>query len=237
MTHTLDRDSELISCQNRDDCSYAFRHALLTCLVSRTPAPNPRRGGRSFGRRSLYTLLKLLSTCQSLCSFAPIPRLAHALNIFQNIATATFLEALRLFPVVPTIPKITTSDAFITLHRVDSSNTPVPTQVFLPAGTSIIWDTFGTNYSKAYWKDPYDFQPRRFIDTPEYTWPRPTLTSFSAGRRACLGKAFATIESSLILSSILQRYEVTPPPDRIQEFKLKDGESEMERRQRLYKVS
>lgn len=161
----------------------------------------------------------------------------EALFFSQKITNATFLEALRLFPIVPTIPKVTTSDTTITLHRLDSSNNPVPTQVFVPAGTWIVFDVTGAQYSSLYWEDPTKFNPSRFIDTEDYTWPRHGLVAFSSGRRACLGKAFASVESTLMLAMIVQRYHVAPPPDRVEEFKLRKGESEIERRQRLYQVS
>lgn len=87
-----------------------------------------------------------------------------------------------------------------------------------------------------YWEDPYTFNPSRFLDTPEHKWNRDAFLSFSAGSRACIGKVFALIEATVILSEILLHFEVAFPKELVEEYKLREGETERERRERIYKV-
>lgn len=69
----------------------------------------------------------------------------------QRIATATFYEALRLFPAVATIPKVAVADTSLVVHTLSSkSGEPAkPTQIFVPAGTNVRIDVAGLHYNRA----------------------------------------------------------------------------------------
>jgi cytochrome P450 len=65
-----------------------------------------------------------------------------------------------------------------------------------------------------HWTHPETFDPERFA--PEASEARHQLAwmPFGAGQRQCIGRDFALMEGQLILSKLLQRYELTAVPER-----------------------
>jgi len=89
-----------------------------------------------------------------------------------------------------------------------------------------------------YWgEDAADFRPSRFIDTDDYKWPRDAFLAFSAGSRGCIGKQAAVVEATAFLARIVAKYKIVPPAEKAEEWKRLPGESEVDRRERIYKVS
>jgi cytochrome P450 len=65
----------------------------------------------------------------------------------------------------------------------------------------------------AYWgEDAADFRPERFIDTPDYRWPREAFLAFSVGVRSCIGQRAGQAQSICILAHIVRYYQVSLPP-------------------------
>lgn len=58
------------------------------------------------------------------------------------------------------------------------------------------------------WDDPERFDPDRFLPEREKARPRFAYFPFGGGQRLCIGKAFAMMESVLVVSRMLQRYEI-----------------------------
>ena len=70
--------------------------------------------------------------------------------------------------------------------------------------------TISTHYKKSIYSDPHEFRPQRFIDKQgKIINPEPyTLMNFSAGSRSCVGKQLALTEQKIILTSLINFYEI-----------------------------
>lgn len=64
--------------------------------------------------------------------------------------------------------------------------------------------------------DPLRFDPERFEHEAAKHIPRGAYFPFGTGPRVCIGNSFATMEMTLILAMLLQRYELRPAPDQHQ---------------------
>lgn len=94
-----------------------------------------------------------------------------------------------------------------------------------------------SSFSAHYWgEDVTTFRPSRFIDTDNYRWPRDAFLPFAAGARACIGRQSALVEATAFLARIVAKYKIEVPADKATEWKLRPGESEVDRRERIYKV-
>ena len=65
-----------------------------------------------------------------------------------------------------------------------------------------------------YWESPEGFDPERFATETSASRPRFAYLPWSAGPRMCIGKAFATMEMSLIVAAITQRFQLDLVPTR-----------------------
>ncbi|KAF9803586.1 hypothetical protein IEO21_09638 [Rhodonia placenta] len=113
---------------------------------------------------------------------------------------AVILETLRMYPPVCLIPKTTAEDT--TLHTRNMAGEPIA--IPCPAGTGIGIHVAGIHYNPRYWKDPYTFNPSRFLED----WPRDAFLPFSGGARSCLGRRFSEMEAVAALAYIIARYRV-----------------------------
>jgi cytochrome P450 len=66
---------------------------------------------------------------------------------------------------------------------------------------------------------------------------RDAFLPFSAGVRGCIGRQAAIAEGTAVLARIVSRFRVVPPVREAEKWKLREGESEFDRRERIYKVS
>jgi len=62
------------------------------------------------------------------------------------------------------------------------------------------------------WKDPDAFNPSRFLDAQQKA-PRFAYLPFGAGPRVCVGAQFALAEASIVLATLIQRFEVALADD------------------------
>ncbi|XP_037576234.1 cytochrome P450 2C15-like isoform X2 [Dermacentor silvarum] len=89
--------------------------------------------------------------------------------------------------------------------------------VFIPKDTVIVFNMWAVHNDTSYWKDPYCFNPCRFLnkDGSIVSQKPPHWMPFSVGRRSCPGEVFATLEIFLLLTLVLQKFRVlleTPLP-------------------------
>ncbi|MEZ4449094.1 MAG: cytochrome P450 [Nannocystaceae bacterium] len=117
-----------------------------------------------------------------------VPRLVYTRMVF--------LEAMRLYPPVPLVPRI--------LREADEFD-----GIRLEAGTKITLLPYVTHRLAEFWPRPDEFDPERFapgrIDAIEpYSY-----LPFLLGRRACLGEHFAMLEGIVALAMIVDRYTLT----------------------------
>jgi cytochrome P450 len=78
----------------------------------------------------------------------------------------------------------------------------------LPAKSTILLCPYTTHRHPAFWEDPDEFNPERFL--PERAAARPHFAyfPFGGGPRQCIGNQFALMEAQLILATIAQRYRL-----------------------------
>jgi cytochrome P450 len=107
-----------------------------------------------------------------------------------------FREALRLYPPITFIPRVAIVDTQIAGRRVKR-------------GTMIMIAPWTLHRHRSFWRDPEAFDPDRFLPDREKEIRPGTYIPFGLGPRICVGAAFATIESSLILASLVRRYDFT----------------------------
>lgn len=112
---------------------------------------------------------------------------------------ATIHESLRMYPPVVFIPKVALEDT--TVPATTTGPNPTRTEIFIPKGSRVGVMTSSLHYNRkfltcyvllieclltmividlaAYWKDPFTFQPARFIDKEgEEKWNRDACMSY-----------------------------------------------------------
>ncbi|KAH9847899.1 cytochrome P450 [Lenzites betulinus] len=101
---------------------------------------------------------------------------------------------------------------------------------FIPAGTSIIPNTWAILHDPEIYSNPDEFIPERFIKdgSLDPTVRDPGTLAFGYGRRVCPGKYFAEDSLYLTVASILHVFDIGPPIDEagqpiMIEYRLKDG--------------
>lgn len=102
-----------------------------------------------------------------------------------------FREALRLYPPITFIPRVAAEDTMIGSYRARK-------------GAMIMIAPWTTHRHHALWPNPDRFDPDRF--TRDEIIPGRYMP-FGLGPRICVGAAFATIESGLMLARLVRRYD------------------------------
>lgn len=121
------------------------------------------------------------------------------------------------------MPRLPYLDALVMeIHRFSSVSTlslahcPTTTTKVLgytiPKGTPCFQSIYGVHRDPKVWKDPFSFNPARFINEHnEAKWP-PYLTPYSIGPRVCIGEALAQMELKLIFGSLLHKFQFSFVP-------------------------
>ena len=109
-----------------------------------------------------------------------------------------FKESLRLYPPVSFFPRETVQET-------------VMRNKILPKGSVVVVSPWLMHRNERYWEDPHMFNPHRF-DKPKNIIKN-TYFPFGMGQRVCIGSAFATQESTLILATILRNYKLELKPN------------------------
>ncbi len=107
---------------------------------------------------------------------------------------AIFDESLRLYPPAPAV------------QRKAATNTIV-CGLPLSAGALVLVGTYNLHRHPAFWTNPDQFLPERWLDGTRPV-PRYAYLPFGAGPRACVGIHFASIEGPLLLALIGRRYDL-----------------------------
>lgn len=105
-------------------------------------------------------------------------------------------ETLRRYPSLFTIPRKTTRPIDLGGYR-------------LPADMRIHLSFWSVHRDERFWDTPGEWRPTRW----ESTSPREqghSFVPFGAGHRACIGRRFASLEATLVLATIGQRYHLEP---------------------------
>ncbi|CAO1604329.1 orf9b protein [Xanthoria calcicola] len=108
---------------------------------------------------------------------------------------AVIREGLRIYPPSPQgLPRVSPSAA------VDGC--------WVPKGTEVYTSTWTVHHSPQYFEDPDEFLPERWLD-PRCGDIKEASQPFSVGPRGCIGRNFAYMEMSLILTKLLYTYDMS----------------------------
>lgn len=113
------------------------------------------------------------------------------------VARDVFREALRLYPPVGFITRISTSAATICGYEIE-------------AGTLVVISPWLMQRHHKYWKDPDIFDPDRFSEVRERDIVPGTYIPFGLGARVCTGRTIAMIEGPLIIAELMRALRFTP---------------------------
>ncbi|RLU96731.1 cytochrome P450 [Streptomyces griseocarneus] len=128
-----------------------------------------------------------------LCGRSPtvedLPRLPYL--------TRVFTEALRLYPTVPMLSRVATTEVALGGRT-------------LPAGTEFFFSPYCLHRDPDVFPEPERFDPDRWL--PERAGPeqRRGFIPWGAGARKCIGDTFSLIEASLALATILRDWRLRP---------------------------
>jgi cytochrome P450 len=111
------------------------------------------------------------------------------------VARAVIDETLRLYPPAWLITRKSHEPDVLGGHDV-------------PGGALIILSPWLLHRHPGVWTEPNRFQPKRFLDGSA---DRVNFIPFGAGLRQCIGRDFAYVESTLVLSTLAGRYAVEFP--------------------------
>jgi cytochrome P450 len=106
-----------------------------------------------------------------------------------------FKEALRMYPPIHVGNRYASQDMTIAGYAV-------------PAGTRVMYSIYLSHRDKDFWPDPEDFSPERFEPGQDEQRPPLTYVPFGGGPRNCIGASFAQIEAKVILSRIVQCFDL-----------------------------
>jgi cytochrome P450 len=104
-------------------------------------------------------------------------------------------EMLRLYPPAVFITRMAAEDDVIGGYLIK-------------AGQAIIVNPMPIHYHPDFWSNPERFDPERFSTEAEKGRHSLAWIPFGAGQRQCIGKDFAMMEATLILSRLMQRYQL-----------------------------
>lgn len=106
-------------------------------------------------------------------------------------------EALRLYPPVWALSRET-------LRADEIQGYPIPSETFVLVGT------YFTHRHPEFWSAPEAFNPERFTEVETAKRHKFAYHPFGGGSRICIGNQFALMEATLILSTLVQRFDLEP---------------------------
>ncbi|KAJ2032691.1 hypothetical protein IWW57_000075 [Coemansia sp. S610] len=127
--------------------------------------------------------------------------------------TVTYLEAKSQLPYLEAC--ILESMRLVTVPGVQIPRTTpkggtVIQGQYLPEGTIIFANLWGSHHSKEFWKEPSLFDPTRFLNNKR---AQHSVFTFGYGNRICMGKQLALIKMFTILANLLKDYDMSLPRD------------------------
>jgi cytochrome P450 len=108
-------------------------------------------------------------------------------------------ESMRLYPPVPMI-----SRQCVAATRLDG--------VDIEPGATVIMPIYAMHRHAKRWDDADAFDPARFAPEREAKQERYQYLPFGAGPRICIGMAFAMLEATAMLATLLQKARFAPVP-------------------------
>jgi len=113
---------------------------------------------------------------------------------------AVVKETLRRYPPVPgVLMRRAVEDVQIGAWRV-------------PKGSLVTIPFFVAQADARWFGQPERFDPARFLGDAARELPRGAYVPFGAGPRVCIGNSFASMEMTLVLAMLVQRFTLAPAP-------------------------
>jgi cytochrome P450 len=132
-------------------------------------------------------------------------RLQGRAPTFSDIAVLPYTErvikeVLRLYPPAWSLARTVISDFNVRGYTI-------------PAGANVVMSQWIMHRDPRYFPNPEKFDPDRWLDPAMQKLPRFAYFPFGGGPRQCIGASFATMEATLILATVAQRFRLSPVPD------------------------
>jgi len=118
---------------------------------------------------------------RSTISHVPSDQFFFSLHFTSLRSVPMFTEALRKYPIAPTLDRMSCSD-----YELPAA-TGIGT-ITLPVGTAVYIPVLGIHYDPKYFPEPQKFDPDRFTEENKRSRPNYTYIPFGEGPRMCLGK-------------------------------------------------
>lgn len=110
------------------------------------------------------------------------------------------LESMRLYPPVWTLTREVVQDCEIGGYPI-------------PAGSNVFMSQWVMHRDPRYFDNPEEFAPDRWKDDLAKRLPTFAYFPFSGGPRVCIGKAFAMMETVLVLATVAQKFQLKLVPE------------------------
>jgi cytochrome P450 len=120
-----------------------------------------------------------------------LPQLTYTKRVME--------ETLRMYPPVWGIFRSPIADDVIGGYPI-------------PAGSIVLLCPYALHRSPAFWDQPEQFNPDRFLPEHSADRPRYAYVPFGGGPRLCMGNQFALMETQIILAKVAQRYQLRSVP-------------------------
>ena len=128
-------------------------------------------------------------------------RLPTAADVPQlRYTEAVVSEAMRLYPPAWIMTRQAMQDCEIGGRRVRK-------------GTVLLMSQWVMHHDPRFFAEPDAFRPERWLDGSLEGLPRFAYFPFGGGPRLCIGNAFASMEATLLVSTVAQRFTLDTVPD------------------------
>jgi cytochrome P450 len=142
---------------------------------------------------------------------AEVDELGHAVQAsdLPNLpyTLAVIEETMRLYPPVPMTIRV----AF---EQTELGGNPIP------KGDLVSIAIRNIHRHPAYWQNPLEFRPERFLTENKASLNRNAYMPFLSGPHMCIGNHFALMEGQLLLAMMVQKYDLTTSPEQSDEGKM-----------------
>jgi cytochrome P450 len=119
---------------------------------------------------------------------------------------AVIAESMRLYPPVYALGREAKTELELGGYRVKR-------------GYTVLMSQWVNHRDPKYFPEPERFSPERWEDGLEKRLPRFAYYPFGGGQRMCVGSHFATVEATIVLAIVGQKYRFTLEPDAVIDIK------------------
>lgn len=110
---------------------------------------------------------------------------------------AVIKETLRHYSVIPMVMRTAACDVAIE-----------ECGVVIPKDCTVLIPMCLINRDPAVWENSTEFRPERFDGHEDFTWAKKGFFPFGYGTRTCIGATLAQIEAFVIVTKLLQNFEI-----------------------------